>query len=546
MKIQFSSQSNTTRTTSRDNMHMQAPYLLLFLINLTTASYFTNPPKLILEKFEWLTSETIVVPTFDLQVDWSLMLPTNRQQQQRQLKPNVSFKLCFFISRSDKKTINRNIPSPQNDFVACIAAPKTTSSLVHYNIAPKWNYGFDATTNRSERINYKIRTYALSIHKDNEDNTNVPLTWDQPNTFARHELHIDVQTSCCVQHLRRTPNFLEYTGLNTGKPQWSWTITKIWRHSPLCSLCESSLALDQSIHMLSTVNDSISNNNNNNSFQIAQSSTSVVEKASLDLGIAARDQLSLGSAGRSLFGMPFHLVGVGHGDRILLDAALGVAKQNFPERGLNIVEFGTFRGVTSLYLGMAAHLWNGRFDTFDIKDMRTQDVKRAWLSNTMHANYLNLEKLPAPQPDGIAARTVKSADFFFVDGGHKDLEVYMYNHYATVGTVMYVHDMDYVQYHSMFSFQTLHENNKGSLYIIYDILKTFGWRPILTQTAVEVNSCGRVWIREKVQVPKIGSSWYITKNDRIPDTLEMKWTKEGGQSRVYDSTTEGSAEKKEL
>ena len=69
-----------------------------------------------------------------------------------------------------------------------------------------------------------------------------------------------------------------------------------------------------------------------------------------------------------------------------------------------------------MYLGMTARLWNGRFDTFDIEDMRTENVVRAWLPETMHAHLVNVETLP---PSDVAVDVVQSADFLFIDGGHK-------------------------------------------------------------------------------------------------------------------------------
>ena len=71
---------------------------------------------------------------------------------------------------------------------------------------------------------------------------------------------------------------------------------------------------------------------------IAVSQVQFEERSSSNLGVAARDRLALGSAGRTLFGMNFGLIGLGHGDRILLDAAMGTARFHYPKRGRNIVE----------------------------------------------------------------------------------------------------------------------------------------------------------------------------------------------------------------
>ena len=268
-----------------------------------------------------------------------------------------------------------------------------------------------------------------------------------------------------------------------------------------------------------------------------------------NLDIAARDRLALNSAGRSLFGMPFGLVGLGHGDRMLLDAALGVARTGTTVAATrNIVEFGTYRGVTTMYLGMAARLWGGKFDTFDIVDVRTEDVKRAWLTETMQAHLLDLEKMPAPSIDSPAVLAVQQADFFFVDGGHKDVEVWMYNHFARIGTIMYVHDMDYTRFARRDRRDRRDSHGRADTtstkvkVVVHEFLKEFGWRPILVDAAVELVSCGRVWVREEMTAPNPGSQWYIVNHNRFPNTIEATWKgkEEGGFMRVYHNKESNS------
>jgi len=120
---------------------------------------------------------------------------------------------------------------------------------------------------------------------------------------------------------------------------------------------------------------------------------------------------------------------------------------------------------------------------------------------------------------------MNSSSFFFLSC-QQDLEAWIYNNFARVGTVMYIHDMDYTRYGGRSA-----SNGGGGAAAVDDMvvafLLEFGWRPILTETAIDVVSCGRVWIREIIKVPKIGSVWTNVNNHRTPNTIHFEWTAEG-------------------
>jgi hypothetical protein len=92
-------------------------------------------------------------------------------------------------------------------------------------------------------------------------------------------------------------------------------------------------------------------------------------------------RLSARYSGRALLGAPMASVGVGYGDVLLLGLAMNV-NPNLS----SFVELGTYKGTTSLYLGMAARMRvgtngqaRGRLDTFDIADFRSTRVRNGWL-----------------------------------------------------------------------------------------------------------------------------------------------------------------------
>ena len=93
---------------------------------------------------------------------------------------------------------------------------------------------------------------------------------------------------------------------------------------------------------------------------------------------------------QGVFGVQFYEQSFGHGDRIFLDFILSSKPQYS-----SFVEFGTFKGLTSLYLGMSSKLRRNakKFRTFDIKDFRQPHIVTAWMDN-MEFTIANLEQIP--------------------------------------------------------------------------------------------------------------------------------------------------------
>ena len=131
-----------------------------------------------------------------------------------------------------------------------------------------------------------------------------------------------------------------------------------------------------------------------------------------------RNYLDVKSGSRGVFGVPFMSNLLDTGIEYFLDFILA-SQPNYK----SIVEFGTFKGLTSLYLGMSARLRSRakNFQTFDIVDLRQPHIISSWLDN-MNFNA-DLEKVPL-NPDVV--KSIINTDFLFVDGGNKHVEAVLY------------------------------------------------------------------------------------------------------------------------
>ena len=143
--------------------------------------------------------------------------------------------------------------------------------------------------------------------------------------------------------------------------------------------------------------------------------------------------LMVTSSARGMFGSDHTTQQFGHGDRIVLDFVL--SKHRY---GSNMVELGTFGGVTALYLGMVARIRGGFLDTFDIQDDRGSPVKAAWLDNMrFHEGNAN----SAAGTGEIAAAAVRGAGLVLVDHADRlDFTVRTVAPNLAQSSVLVVHD----------------------------------------------------------------------------------------------------------
>ena len=186
------------------------------------------------------------------------------------------------------------------------------------------------------------------------------------------------------------------------------------------------------------------------------------------------------SASRSSFGAPYDLAAFGHGDRIFLEFVL---QRHAGFKAL--VEFGTWAGVTSVALGVAAALRGGALTSFDVADHRDARVTAgAWLPS-MSFVLADLEDAAHLAPAAVAA--LRSADFLFNDGGDKHRATRLYARFLPVGAGLFQHDFTYD--HS--------KPQRG-----YTPLEELGFEPLYEDVARHVNSCGRFWLRTSAPQPQ--------------------------------------------
>jgi hypothetical protein len=157
-------------------------------------------------------------------------------------------------------------------------------------------------------------------------------------------------------------------------------------------------------------------------------------------------------------------------DRMFLDFVL----TNHPEFR-HLVELGTYRGETSLVLGVIARTRGGTLTTFDIADFRRPEVLRAWLPEM---TFRQEDILSALNPNLTAALS-GVAKFGLFDNGKKVQEVNMYASSLAVGSAFVVHDWD-------------QEVNYAA---IEETIVKHGFQPRYNDFAEEMNSHLRFFIR---------------------------------------------------
>jgi hypothetical protein len=180
------------------------------------------------------------------------------------------------------------------------------------------------------------------------------------------------------------------------------------------------------------------------------------------------------SSSRSTFGSHYTEQAFGHGDKLFVEFVM-----QRHEYFKNLVEFGTWTGVTSLFFGMIAGLRGGTLTTIDIADQRSLPVLNIWLDN-MYFHLADLENENNVDKGTIKALT--KADFLFNDGWNKHIEAKIYTDYLPLGAGYLEHDYSYDHTRS----QKKYFLNKLGFEIMYE------------DVAIHFNSCARFWIRTSV------------------------------------------------
>ena len=155
--------------------------------------------------------------------------------------------------------------------------------------------------------------------------------------------------------------------------------------------------------------------------------------------------LATNSAFRGSFGVDsLTSMEFGHGDLMMLNFVL----VKHP-RLKNIVELGTFAGITSFHWGVAAGLRGGVFNSFDITDHRLEPVKKLWdLQPHMKfhlADVMQFEKENGVMDSVLKYHVERECDLLFVDAAHHGKSrLYQAMVYGKlmkkVGSIIFVHD----------------------------------------------------------------------------------------------------------
>ena len=159
-----------------------------------------------------------------------------------------------------------------------------------------------------------------------------------------------------------------------------------------------------------------------------------------------------------------------HADWLFLDMVLA----DHPE-WTNLVETGTFYGLTSLYLGVIAKLRGGQLHTFDNIDQRRREIVETWPSvvHFCHEDILEAS-------NGELMRWLKKPfTFAFFDNGNKAAEVCMYAKHLMVGSGFVVHDCG------------LEWQERDIAYPI----KEYNFVPILVTEGTELGTSCRAFVR---------------------------------------------------
>jgi hypothetical protein len=153
----------------------------------------------------------------------------------------------------------------------------------------------------------------------------------------------------------------------------------------------------------------------------------------------------------------------------------------------NIIEFGTYTGLTALFMGLMLQDRNGILMTIDQGDSRPETVRKAWLPNMMTHTMDILEK---PHNPGIESMILSMSPCLVVmDNGNKIQEVNSYAPIIPVGSAFCVHDFGTTS-------QGPQPNGEVCLADIRETLDTYHYMPVMHEEAQSVSTLFRCWVRE--------------------------------------------------
>jgi len=123
---------------------------------------------------------------------------------------------------------------------------------------------------------------------------------------------------------------------------------------------------------------------------------------------------------------------ISKGDLLFLEYVLSL-NQDFKI----LVEFGTFSGITSVYLGTAALMRDGEFYTYDNSIHHPRPIaKKVWRKGF---NAVTIDLLDHAQKEVIKVIS-KPNVFLDIDNGNKGLEAELYGNHLRVGSGFVIHD----------------------------------------------------------------------------------------------------------
>eukprot|EP01101_Sappina_pedata_P006598 TRINITY_DN331_c0_g1_i1.p1 TRINITY_DN331_c0_g1~~TRINITY_DN331_c0_g1_i1.p1 ORF type:complete len:241 (-),score=85.63 TRINITY_DN331_c0_g1_i1:100-822(-) len=125
---------------------------------------------------------------------------------------------------------------------------------------------------------------------------------------------------------------------------------------------------------------------------------------------------------RHVFGLDFDESSqTGFGDFMMLDFMFTAHKSL-----KNIIELGSYKGISGLYLGAMANVRGGLFVSFDHIDRRSEAIKLAWARQPYMQQVMANLLAPAPYDQNLLPYLGWRDTLYFFDNGKKIYEINSY------------------------------------------------------------------------------------------------------------------------